>query len=102
MQHAVGLNVTTWGSGDPALLVHGSLRGEDTWREQRPLAGSYRLLLVDRRGFGGSPAVGRVDFDRDADDVAGMLDEHVHSSAIRTAASSPCWLPLAAPTRCVR
>jgi pimeloyl-ACP methyl ester carboxylesterase len=79
VQHAVGLNVTTWGSGDPALLVHGSLRrGEDTWREQRPLAGSYRLLLVDRRGFGSSPADGRVDFDRDADDVAGMLDEDVH------------------------
>ena len=79
MQRAPVLNVTTWGTGDPAVLVHGSLgRGEATWKAQRPLADAYRLLLVDRRGFGGSPADGRVDFDRDADDIAGLLDRHVH------------------------
>jgi pimeloyl-ACP methyl ester carboxylesterase len=73
------LNVTTWGTGDPAVFVHGSFgRGEKTWKEQRPLADSYRLLLVDRRGFGGSPAEGRVDFERDADDVAGLLEDGVH------------------------
>jgi pimeloyl-ACP methyl ester carboxylesterase len=79
VQRAVGLNVTTWGTGDPAVLVHGSFgRGEATWKEQRPLADAYRLHLVDRRGFGGSPADGRVDFERDADDVAGLLDQDVH------------------------
>ncbi len=79
MQRAVGLNVTTWGNGDPAVFVHGSFgRGEETWREQRPLSDSYRLLLVDRRGFGASPSDGRVDFDRDADDVASLLDHDVH------------------------
>ena len=53
MQRAGGLNVTTWGTGDPAVLVHGSFgRGEATWKEQRPLADAYRLQLVDRRGFG--------------------------------------------------
>lgn len=79
MQRAAGLNVTSWGAGDPAVLVHGSFgRGDETWREQRPLADAYRLLLVDRRGFGGSPADGRVDFERDADDVAALLDQDVH------------------------
>jgi pimeloyl-ACP methyl ester carboxylesterase len=79
VQRAPVLNVTTWGTGDPAVLVHGSLgRGEATWKGQRPLADAYRLLLVDRRGFGGSPADGQVDFDRDADDIAGLLDRDVH------------------------
>jgi len=79
VQRAPALNVTTWGIGDPAVFVHGSFgRGEKTWKEQKPLADSYRLLLVDRRGFGGSPADGRVDFERDADDVAGLLEDGVH------------------------
>jgi pimeloyl-ACP methyl ester carboxylesterase len=73
------LNVTTWGTGDPAVFVHGSFgRGDFTFKAQRPLAESYRLLLVDRRGFGGTPASGRVDFERDADDVAGLLNGDVH------------------------
>ena len=79
MQHASGLNVTVWGDGEPAVFVHGSFGwGEETWREQRHLADSYRLLLVDRRGFGGSPASGRVDFERDADDVAALLPGGAH------------------------
>ena len=74
-----GLHVTFWGEGDPAVFVHGSFGwGEETWREQRPLAEHYRLLLVDRRGFGASPPNGRVDFDRDADDVAQVLNGGAH------------------------
>jgi pimeloyl-ACP methyl ester carboxylesterase len=69
------LHVTVWGDGEPAVLVHGSFGwGEDTFREQRPLAERYRLVLVDRRGFGDTPARnGRVDFERDAEDVAELL-----------------------------
>jgi pimeloyl-ACP methyl ester carboxylesterase len=79
VQHVTGLNVTVWGDGEPVVFVHGSFgRGEETWREQRPLGESYRLLLVDRRGFGGSPANGRVDFERDADDVAELLVGGAH------------------------
>lgn len=79
MRNATGLNVTVWGDGDPVLLVHGSFGwGTETWREQKPLAQSYRLLLVDRRGFGGSPLDGRVDFERDAEDVAQLLGEGAH------------------------
>ena len=79
MQTARGVHVTVWGEGDPAVFVHGSFGwGEETWREQRPLAEHNRLLLIDRRGFGRSPANGRVDFDRDADDVAELLEEGAH------------------------
>jgi pimeloyl-ACP methyl ester carboxylesterase len=76
---ASGVHVTVWGDGKPAVFVHGSFGwGEETWREQRPLAEDYRLLLVDRRGFGASPADGRVDFERDAQDVAALLDDGAH------------------------
>ncbi len=79
MRTAAGVHVTVWGEGEPAVFVHGSFGwGEETWREQRPLAEHFRLLLIDRRGFGGSPADGRVDFDRDADDVAELLEDGAH------------------------
>lgn len=79
MQSTTGLNVTVWGDGEPAVLVHGSFGwGPKTWEKQRPLAETYRLLLPDRRGFGGSPPEGRVDFDRDADDVAELLAGGAH------------------------
>jgi len=76
---ASGVHVTVWGDGEPAVFVHGSFGwGEETWREQRPLADDYRLLLVDRRGFGASAANGRVDFERDAEDVAHLLADGAH------------------------
>src|SRR2546425_4969617 len=76
---AVGPKVTVWGDGEPAVFVHGSFGwAEETWREQRPLAEAYRLVLVDRRGFGASPADGRVDFERDAEDVAELLGQGAH------------------------
>lgn len=79
MQQATALNVTVLGTGEPAIFVHGSFGwGEETWRMQHPLADSFRLLLVDRRGFGGSPASGRVDFERDADDVSELLANGAH------------------------
>jgi len=76
---AAGVHVTVWGDGEPAVLVHGSFGwGEETWREQRPLADDYQLLLIDRRGFGSSQSDGRVDFERDADDVADLLGDGAH------------------------
>jgi pimeloyl-ACP methyl ester carboxylesterase len=79
VRNAAGLNVTVWGEGAPAVFVHGSFGwGEETWRQQRPLADHYRLLLVDRRGFGASLPNGRVDFERDAEDVAELLDDGAH------------------------
>jgi pimeloyl-ACP methyl ester carboxylesterase len=71
--------MVVWGEGEPVVLVHGSFGwGEETWREQQPLASNYRLILLDRRGFGGSPPDGRVDFERDAADVADLLGDGAH------------------------
>ena len=79
MSAAAPVHVTVWGNGEAAVLVHGSFGwGDETWREQRPLGDDYRLLLIDRRGFGESRADGRVDFERDADDVAELLDDGAH------------------------
>jgi pimeloyl-ACP methyl ester carboxylesterase len=76
---ASGVHVTVWGDGEPAIFVHGSFGwGTETWQEQRPLADHYRLLLVDRRGFGDSPPDGRVDFERDSQDVAEIVGEGAH------------------------
>jgi pimeloyl-ACP methyl ester carboxylesterase len=59
--------------------VHGSfVRGGASWTGQRPLADRYRLLFVDRRGYGDSPPTGGEDFDRDADDVAELLEDGSH------------------------
>jgi pimeloyl-ACP methyl ester carboxylesterase len=74
------LHVTTWGDadGEPVLFVHGSMAaGPETWQDQQPLADGRRLLLVDRRGYGDSPA-GDGDFERDAADVAELLDGGAH------------------------
>ena len=74
------LNMESWGEGERVLLVHGSMSfGELAFSEQRPLADRWRLDVVDRRGFGGSPdPPGRVDFETDARDIAALLDNPAH------------------------
>lgn len=70
------LHVVEWGKGQPVVMVHGSFGwGEDTFGKQRPLSDRYKLLLVDRRGFGKSPPTKRVDFDSDGDDIAEILGD---------------------------
>jgi pimeloyl-ACP methyl ester carboxylesterase len=92
MPHAVGtsrekedsamsdLFVHSWGAGTPVVLVHGSLAtSNEEWQAQRPLADEgFRLLVVDRRGYGQSPVVEGEDFLRDADDIAELMDEGAH------------------------
>jgi pimeloyl-ACP methyl ester carboxylesterase len=74
------LHVTTLGDGEPVVFVHGSfVQGGASWDGQRPLADTYRLLLVDRRGYGASPpAPGGEDFERDAADIAELLGDGAH------------------------
>jgi pimeloyl-ACP methyl ester carboxylesterase len=73
------LEIITWGSGESVLLVHGSLLdGPTTWAHQRPLSERWRLRVVQRRGFGSSPAAEGEDFEHDADDLCALLAERAH------------------------
>lgn len=61
------------------VLVHGSvLGGRGTWSAQQPLAERYELVILDRPGFLPGPPVDRVDFERDAELVAGLLRSGDH------------------------
>lgn len=61
------------------VLVHGSVvGGRPTWAAQRPLAERFELVIVDRPGFPPNPPVARVDFESDADLVAGLLRDRDH------------------------
>ena len=75
------IHVTEWdgteGRGVPAVFVHNIFTwGSDEaygFAAQRSLADRYRLLLVDRRGYGRSPDTDQSDFDADADDLVELL-----------------------------
>jgi pimeloyl-ACP methyl ester carboxylesterase len=75
------VHVTTWqDTADPlgrVVLVHGVMTwGTDDvsgFAAQRPLAARYRLDLVDRRGYGGSPDIDHSDCTVDAADVITVL-----------------------------
>jgi pimeloyl-ACP methyl ester carboxylesterase len=69
------LHVDQYGDGPPVVFIHGGvLNGAMTWAAQQPLAERWRLVIVDRPGFGSSPPVDRVDFESDAELVAEILD----------------------------
>ena len=74
------LFVDSWGAGTPVVLVHGSLAtGAEEWQAQRPLAEEgFRLLVLDRRGYGQSPAAEGEDFLRDGDDIAELMGDGAH------------------------
>ncbi len=73
------LEVIEHGSGPPVVLVHGSIVGaEVTWRRQRELGARWRLLALNRPGFGASPAPARGDFDAEAPLVAALLGGSSH------------------------
>lgn len=72
--------VDAHGSGERVVLAHGSLAtGSEEWEAQQPLAeDGFRLLVVDRRGYGRSPAAEGEDFLRDGQDIAGLMDGGAH------------------------
>jgi len=74
------LFVESWGIGTPVVLVHGSLAtGAEEWQAQRPLADEgFRLLVLDRRGYGRSPRADGEDFLRDADDIIALMGDGAH------------------------
>jgi pimeloyl-ACP methyl ester carboxylesterase len=75
-----GLHVEMWGDGTPVVLVHGSLAtGAEEWECQRPLADEgFRLLVLDRRGYGNSPAAPGEDYQVDANDIAQLMGDGAH------------------------
>jgi pimeloyl-ACP methyl ester carboxylesterase len=74
------LFVDAWGEGALVVLAHGSLAlGAEEWEAQRPLASEgFRLLVLDRRGYGQSPAAEGEDFLSDADDIAELMGDGAH------------------------
>jgi pimeloyl-ACP methyl ester carboxylesterase len=67
------------GTGERVVFVHGDVfDAEMTWSAQQPLAEDFRLVLINRRGFGQSPDVVGEDFMVDADDVVGVLGSGAH------------------------
>jgi pimeloyl-ACP methyl ester carboxylesterase len=66
-----------WGRHGPrVVLVHGDVFDAPAiFAAMEPLAAHHRLVLVNRRGFGASPAVDGKDFDVDAGDLEEVLVE---------------------------
>ncbi len=61
------------------VLVHGSVAGgRPTWKAQLPLEGRFELVILERPGFPPNPPVARVDFEADAELVAGLLQPGDH------------------------
>ncbi len=62
------------GTGPPLVLIHGWLMDLTAWdAEQLTWSRHFRVLRMDRRGFGRSS--GAPSFAQDADDVLALLDE---------------------------
>jgi pimeloyl-ACP methyl ester carboxylesterase len=73
------LHVTALGEGEPIVFIHGGFGGsEETFAGQRELADEYRLLFVDRKGYGASPPAERLDFDSQAADIVEALSDGAH------------------------
>ncbi|MFE0190172.1 alpha/beta fold hydrolase [Streptomyces sp. NPDC058989] len=77
------VHVTVWDEALPGaprvVLVHGTMSwGTECFAGQRPLAGMFRLEVVDRRGFGDSPDIERSDYATDAEDVVELLGCGAH------------------------
>jgi pimeloyl-ACP methyl ester carboxylesterase len=75
----VTLDVRDSGTGPPVLLLHGWPDTKEVWRHQAAalLAGGYRVITADLRGFGGSSRPTAVDAYTAPDmvgDVIGVLD----------------------------
>ena len=74
------IHVTRWGTSGPrVLIIHGGVQGgagggPATFAKQEPIAAEgFRVELVDRPGFGGSPSRGVDDMERDSVWIANML-----------------------------
>jgi pimeloyl-ACP methyl ester carboxylesterase len=70
-----GLHVETIGAGPRLVLVHGSVGGgAATWSEQRPLAEQFTLVIPERSGYPPNPPLDRIDFERQAEEIAELVE----------------------------
>lgn len=74
--NGISLHFEASGAGMPLLLIHGFPLSAEIWREQTAgLAGKFRIITPDLRGFGRSDApTGTCTMDLYADDMIALLD----------------------------
>ncbi len=74
------LHVERQGSGPRVIFVHGgeAAGGMIAFASQLPLAHAFTLILPDLPGHGQSPTQGSKQINRDADLIAGLLEDGAH------------------------
>lgn len=61
------------------VLIHGSVgNGPATWGAAQPLAERYELVVPNRGGYPPNPALGRIDFEEQAVELAALLGDGAH------------------------
>jgi len=62
-----------------AVLIHGSGGNADSaWGPVRPLGDRFELVTPNRGGYPPNPPLERIDFDRQADELAPLLGDGAH------------------------
>src|SRR6266567_4761516 len=73
------LYVEELGQGPRVLLVHGSgSGGSSAWSAQLPLAERFRLVIPTRSGYPPNPPLERIDFEKQAAELAPLLEDGAH------------------------
>ena len=79
---ADALSVSTGGSGDPALLLHGFGSSKFTWRHIcRALGNTFTYYAIDLPGSGLSPAP--IDFDYSLENIADVVTDFIVRKDLR-------------------
>jgi pimeloyl-ACP methyl ester carboxylesterase/acyl carrier protein len=74
-----GVRVVEHGTGLPVVFVHGGgFGGPESWQTQLPLAARWRLVILSRPGYDGSPAAAGEDYLDDAAVIAELLGDGAH------------------------
>lgn len=77
--HVGGMYAERMGSGPTLMLLHGSIdTGWETWSEQRPLAEEFELVVPHRSGYPPNEPMERIDFERQAMEVADAIEPGWH------------------------
>jgi len=88
------------GDGPPVVLSHGFLMDHEMFAPQvEALAGEFRVITWDERGFGQTPAVGSFGYWDLADDVLALLDHLGIDRAVLGGMSQGGFLSLRAALR---